>query len=391
MSATVNNNTNNTNNANNTNNVGSIGSGNSTGNTNNTNNTNNASGAGNTIQWTQKEEEELRNLKKWKQLKELRKLKEEDKKEKLLEFEEEYFDNDDSEDYEYKLPEMLAGYIEEIGDSGNFKKVYINDELTVTFKKVIKGSGNKKGDRDGQGVNIQLIYYYKEEDNEDYVSQSYSFSEDTIKNKKWVAILEDSIRSNETRDFTEDEIGIIAHVSRIALKRADAESLKSLNMRTLISGLYKLAYDKKMSVKLPDSTSDSDYLKWIREIDRSLRFITLLDYKHYGECICINSAETVISALLKSLEIDISPSYFKEQLKSHEYLVTAKGQVYKEYIQKKRAKDLGVRQILVIPIRDEVMEFVQEIKKDLQQDMANSIRIEDEAKKKAAATNEKRD
>lgn len=332
--------------------------------------------------WTSEEEEELQALEKRARLNELKKLLEKEEKElkkkQLKEkeqteglrkknyiektkkklgifFEDDFMDNSDGE-----LSEEMEVYLSEVEAKGEYKEVIINPRLKATYVKTVRGDKTS---------GLDLIFYYG-----NYVSIAYHFTRAEINGKRWEDTLKNKIFDNEEREFSDIEIRIIAEIARRALMHNKAKNVSNdKSIKTIIKNLYQRAYFTKVKYGKKEPDIDVSWNEWldINNIDESIKTITLLNFREYGECICICDKKNVLEELLKQLEIEWSTLEFKSQLKSQDFLVIGSNDNYASMIQTKKleeykSKDLKLRKFLIIPVKNEKLKpWIEDVKKEI--------------------------
>lgn len=330
--------------------------------------------------WTEDNQKELEVLEKWFRLKELRKAMEEEEKElqrekvqkKAKEKQEEEakkkketkevlknlgvgFDDDSDGVLPDDLENLLAA-IEEV--DGEYKNIEINPRLRATFIRMARG---------GEGSGVGLILEYG-----DYTSPTYPFAKKEIQSKNWEKILAEFLFNNEDKGYEKEEIRIIAEIARRTLEFSKAKDVsEKVSFRNLIRDLYYKAYTVKVKYSKKKPGIDMLWENWldIKNIDGSIKTITLLDFRDYGECICICDKKKVLEELLKQLEIEKwTPLEFKVQLKTHDFLVNDKSDKYASLIQVKKLQEFenGLRKFLIIPVnRGKLKPWIEEIKQEI--------------------------
>lgn len=333
--------------------------------------------------WTEDNQKELEIREKWLRLKELRKAMEEDEKElqkkkvqdkqkeeakKIEEFKKEKedlgvsFEDDFMENTDGELSEEMENYLADVEATGEYKDVFINPRLQATFKKTIRGEK-------ASGVAIILKYG-------DYISQAYSFARKQITAKNWEDCLKNTLFDHEVRPYSDEEIRIIAEITRRALENAKTKDVSGeVFFRSLIKDLYYKAYTVKVKYSKKRPEIDMPWENWldINNVDDSIRTITLLNFREYGECICICDKKKVLEELLKQLEVNEkwTPLEFKIQLKLQDFLVIGSKESYASLIQINKFKleefkSAGLRKFLIIPVNNVTLKpWIEEIKQEI--------------------------
>lgn len=169
-----------------------------------------------------------------------------------------------------------------------------------------------------------------------------------------------------SRDFEVNEIRIIAEIGKSALENSSVYNQEdTMSLDRVISELYYLAYNECIkhtkNVLIPEEND-------------SLATITLIDDTRYGECICINDKRKVFDEVLEFIGCNWSVMDLKKTLRDKGYLVTDNGNPYTCIIQTNKAKALGVRKIVKIPVK-RVQPFVEAIKKQIKENEERQKKI----------------
>lgn len=165
------------------------------------------------------------------------------------------------------------------------------------------------------------------------------------------------------RDFEEKEIRLIAKVGQSALKNSVVYNTEDeMNLNKILSEMYHMAYYES---RKPLNDVMLEYEKYIPEENSSLATITLINDPRYGECICINDKRNVFGEVLEFIGCNWSVLQVKKELRDCGYLVTDYGNPYSCLIQTKKAKELGVRKIVKIPVK-RIEAIVKPIKKEIE-------------------------